>query len=93
MAADPTPKRWQFGWCDADSPPRNGDSHNWKTKVFRCATFERAMDLMLDYVRAKPFVCLVDYECAALHIPYSQKRHDEHFHRIDYTDHELAEYV
>lgn len=88
-----TRKRWQFGWCDENSPPKNGDSHDWRSKKFRAATFEAAMDKMLDFVRAKPFVCLVDYECAALHVPYDKDNHAATFHRIDRTDHELAEYV
>jgi hypothetical protein len=87
------PKRWRFGWCDEDSPPKNGDCHDWKSKTFRVATFEKAMDKMLEFVRGKPFVCLVDYECRACHAPYSQKRHAECFPRIDRTEHELSEYV
>lgn len=86
-------RRWQFCWCDEDSPPANGDCHTWKSKVFRAATFEKAMDKMLAFARGKPFVCLVDYECAALHEPYSSKDHERHFKRIDMTDHDLAEYV
>lgn len=93
MKSTTTRKRWQLLWCDEASPPANGDSHTWKTKVIRAATFEKAMDKMLAYVQDKPFVCLVDYECAALHVPYFPKRHYEHFHRIDRTEHELAEYV
>jgi hypothetical protein len=88
-----TRKRWQFGWCDEDSPPANGDAHDWQSKTFRAATFEAAMDKMLEFVRTQPFVCLVDYECAALHVPYNAKRHEETFYRIDTTDHELAEHV
>lgn len=86
-------KRWQFGWCDENSPPAHGDAHNWKTKTFRAKTFEAAMDKMLEYVRRKPLVCLVDYECAALHVKYVPSRHDEHFRRIDCTEHDLKEYV
>lgn len=85
-------KRWQFCWCFADSPPKNGDSHDWRSKVIRCATLERAMDLMLNFVRGQPRECLVDYEVAALHTEYDPKRHDEHFHRIE-RGHTLAEYV
>ncbi len=85
--------RWQFGWCDENSSPANGDSHDWKTKVFRVATLKAAMDLMLAFVRSQPFVCLVDYEVAALHVPYRKDRHDQTFHRIDDNDHELNEYV
>lgn len=88
-----TNKRWQFGWCDEDSPPANGDDRTWKSKVFRANSFQAAMGKMLEFVRDKPFVCLVDYECAALHIPYSTSRHEEHFHRIDTTNHELRDYV
>jgi hypothetical protein len=86
-------KRWQFGWCDENSPPTGGDAHDWRSKTFRAATFVDAMDLMLDYIRAKPFVCLVDYECAALHVPFDPKKHGEHFLRIDRTEHQLAEYA
>lgn len=86
-------KRWQFCWCDEDSPPTNGDCHDWKSKTFAAATFEKAMDKMLEYVARKPFVCLVDYEVAALHVPYSAKDHDAHFPRIDTTEHDLAEHV
>lgn len=89
-----TRKRWQFLWCDLDSPPRNGDAHHWKSKVFRVATFEKAMDLMLDFIRrqidAEP---AVDYECCALHERYSQKRHQKCFPRVDRTEHPLAEYA
>lgn len=86
-------KRWHFLWCDEESPPKNGDCHAWKSKTFRVSTFEKAMDKMLNFVRGKPFVCLVDYECAALHEPYSQKRHTKCFPRIDMTEHELTEYL
>ncbi len=88
-----TRKRWQFLWCDENSPPTNGDAHDWRSKVIAVATLETAMNRMLAFVRGKPFVCLIDYECAALHIPYSHKNHAAHFHRIDRTDHELSEYV
>jgi hypothetical protein len=88
-----TKKRWQFAWCDADSPPANGDCHTWKAKTFRAASFEAAMDKMLAFVEGKAYSCLVDYECAALHEPYSAKDHDRHFKRIDTTKHGLAEYV
>lgn len=88
------PKRWQFCWCDENSPPKNGDAHDWRSKVFRTSTFEKAMDKMLEFVRAKPFVCLVDYECCAMHVQdRGQANHDEVFPRIDQTDHELAEYA
>jgi hypothetical protein len=86
-------KRWQFGWCDEDSPPANGDAHDWRPKTFRVATFEKAMDKMLAFVRGKPFVVLVDYECAARHVPYDPERHEETFHRIDETEHDLKEYL
>ena len=87
-------KRWQFLWCAEESPPRNGDSHAWKTKVFRAATFEKAMDLMLAFIQAKRFVCLVDYECRAEHVPYrGQENHSAAFPRIDHTGHELAEHL
>lgn len=85
-------ERWRFGWCD-NSPPTGGDCHDWRSQTFRAPTFEAAMDLMLDYVRGRPFVCLVDYECAAEHVPYDPARHEEHFHRIDTTRHGLREYV
>jgi hypothetical protein len=89
-----TPPRWQFCWCDADSPPANGDAHTWKSKTFRAATFAKAMGKMLAFVRGKPFDCLVDYECRAEHVAYrGQVNHDKAFPRIDTTDHELGEYV
>lgn len=89
-----SPKRWQFCWCDADSPPAYGDAHTWKSKTFRAATFAGAMDRMLAFVRSKPFDCLVDYECRAGHVPYrGQVNHSEAFPRIDMTEHELTEYV
>ncbi len=87
------PKRWQFCWCDEDSPPTNGDCHDWKSKTFRAATLEKAMDLMLAFVRSRPFVCMVDYECRAEHVPYHQDNHEEAFPRIDRTDHELRQYI
>lgn len=85
--------RWQFTWCDANSPPANGDSHDWKCETFAAPTLDAAMDGMLAFVRAKPFECLVDYECEALHVPYSPERHGDRFRRIDRTDHALAEYT
>jgi hypothetical protein len=90
----PGPKRWQFAWCDANSPPTPaGDTHHWRSKTFRTPTFEKAMDKMLSFVRRQPFECLVDYECAALHVPYDPADHDARFHRIDLTVHDLAEYA
>ena len=89
----PPRKRWQFGWCDEDSPPKNGDCHDWRSKTFRVATFEKAMDLMLDFVRSKPFVVLIDYECCAAHVEYHQENHDAAFPRIDRTGHALAQYI
>ncbi len=86
-------KRWQFCWCNENSPPKNGDCYDWRSKTFRADTFEKAMDKMLSFVRGKPFACLVDYECRALHIPYHQDNHELAFPRIDDTDHELREYV
>jgi hypothetical protein len=83
---------WQFAWCDENSPPTNGDAHDWHSKTFRVKTFEQAMDKMLEFVRKKPFVCLVDYECAALHVEYDPAKHEEHFLRID-AKHALVEYV
>ena len=88
-----TSKRWQFGWCDENSPPANGDAHDWRSKTFAAPTFEAAMDKMLVFVRSKPFVCLVDYECAALHVRFREDRYDEHFHRVDCSGHELSEYA
>lgn len=87
-------KSWQFAWCDEASPPTpDGDSHEWKSKIFRAATFEKAMDLMLAYILAKPFNCLVDYECRAMHVRgHGQRNHDKVFPRIDLTEHELREY-
>lgn len=86
-------KRWQFLWCDENSPPKNGDSHDWHTKVFRVATFEKAMDRMLAFVQAKPFVCLVDYECRAVHVTFVPAKHGEAYLRIDRTTHDLKEYL
>lgn len=87
--------RWQFTWCDEGSPPTGGDEHAWKSKTFWVSTFESAMDKMLCFVQSKPFVCLVDYECRAAHVPYRTdgSNHDEAFRRIDRTEHELTEYV
>jgi hypothetical protein len=85
-------KRWQFCWCDEDSPPTNGDAHAWRSKVFRAATFEKAMDKMLAFILSQRCVCLVDYEAHALHVPYSVDRHEDTFNRIDRTSHELADY-
>lgn len=86
-------KRWQFCWCDEASPPKNGDAYDWRSKTIRVTTFEKAMDRMLAFVRSRRFVCLVDYECAALHVPYDPEKHDEHFFRIDYTGHDLREHL
>lgn len=86
-------KRWQFGWCDEDSPPTNGDSHDWRSKTFRAGTFDRAMDKMMAFVRGKPFVCIVDYECRAVHVPYHEDSHESAFPRIDRTEHELRHHL
>ncbi len=85
-------KRWQFCYCDEDSPPRNGDAHDWKSRTYVADTFELAMDKMLKFVRSRPYVCLVDYECCALHVNYDEDNHEATFPRIDTTEHELSEY-
>jgi len=86
-------KRWQFCWCDEDSPPKNGDAHDWKSRIYVADSFEEAMDKMLSFINSRPYNCLVDYECAALHVKYDPKKHDEHFLRIDRSGHGLAEYA
>ena len=98
MARSRVKKRWEFCWCDANSPPTNGDCHDWQSKVYRAETFEKAMDKMLRFIKSRPFECFVDYECCALHEPYNStrfnaKQHEKAFPRIDLTEHELSEYV
>ena len=88
----PPPKRWQFCWCDAASPPANGDAHDWKSRTVRAPSFEKAMDLMLAFIRAKPFDCLVDSECRALHVS-KHARHERKYPRVDRAEHELRGYV
>lgn len=92
MAKAAKRKRWQFLWCDRQSEPRNGDDHHWKTKIFRVATFEKAMDLMLEFIKAQGAAePAIDYECCAAHV--TSGPHDECFPRIDCTEHPLKEYV
>lgn len=86
-------KTWRFAWCREDSPPKNGDSHDWRSKSFRAKTFRKAMDLMLAYIERKPFACLVDYECRAEHMEYNPDAHEETYPRIDRTGHGLTQYM
>ena len=88
-------KRWQFLYADEGTfdPNGDGDCYAWKSKTFPASTFERAMGKMLAFINAKPFVCIVDYEAAALHVKYEPDEHEKHFYRIDHTDHELADYT
>lgn len=85
-------KRWQFAWTNPDWPARNDDAHDWRSKTFRCATFEQAQDKMLDFVNSKPFEVWVDYECRAGHEPYDPARHERTFPRIPRA-HPLYEHV
>lgn len=89
----PALKRWQFLYCDEESPPKNGDCHDWRSRTYRAETFEAAMDKMLEFVISRRYNCVVDYECCALHIFYTRQRHGECFPRIDQSDHTLREYV
>lgn len=86
-------KSWQFAWYDPESPPKNGDSHDIRSKIFYCSSFDKAMDKMLKYVINKTIPVYVDYECCAMHIQYDKNKHEESFPRIDHTDHELKQYV